>query len=128
MNFEEFTINMAEKEVDISLGLSDILISWIGNKKTDYLFQKLLKNQTINYDLLEDTISRESKLLFGKNNFLRPRDFLRQIHPFIGGRINYSKRQELSFQETIIKDSPYAINAFEIKKQIKRALKEKTNQ
>ncbi len=125
INHQDLTILVKSQEVDITGGLSEILIAWIGKgerKNKRRLFQNLT------YDKLEDIISKCSAKFYGPLNKLLPKDFLEKVHVIAGARISIEMRRQITEQEELVKTSPYRIDVREIKKQIKESIKQKAAQ
>ncbi len=124
IDFESLVIQVNNQEISPTQGLMDILIAWVNSSRTgklDLLFQKL------NYDNLEDLLSKSTTDLFGTGQKLLPRDFLEKVHVIPWTRITLDLRRQITQQEELVKTSPYRIKSQEIKKQIKAAIQEKSS-
>lgn len=123
INLNEMTIQIQTKEIHLTDGLNCMLSSWI-EKAQSKKRKKLFQNITI--DSLEDIISKYSQELYGKKGRLLPRDFLEKVHVIPGIRMSLDLRRQIIAQEELIKNSPYRIKSGKIKKDILKAINEKT--
>jgi hypothetical protein len=121
VDFQKLTIQINKQEANITSGIAKILIAWIGTNNKSTLFKNL------NYEKLEENIVKYSKGLFGENNYLHPRDFIKKVHPLGNVRISYQIRRRLDDQILELKKSLYLIDYFKIKKDLKDTLKKDLN-
>ncbi len=121
IDFQSLVIRVNEQEIFPTQGVMDILAAWISSSKlnkSDQLFKK------INYDNLEELLSKKNAESFGIEHKLLPKDFLEKVHVIPGTLISLELRREITKQEELIKNSPYRINSQKIKEEIKKAVKQ----
>ena len=116
---QSLVIQINGLEISLTQGLSELIVAWIqsvDSTKSDLLFRKL------NYDNLEELLNKTTTKLFGRERKLFPKDFLEKVHIIPNTRITLKLRRQITWQEHILKNSPYRINSQEIKKQIRQAM------
>lgn len=124
INHQDLTIQVKNQEINITAGLNEILIAWVGEKERK---NNRLLFQNLTYDNLEDIISKCSTKFYGPTNRLLSKDFLEKVHVIAGARIPIEMRRQITEQEELVKASPYRIDSREIKKQIKESFHQKAS-
>ncbi len=122
VDFENLTIHFTQGDSDISGGLTDILLAWIGTPDRQNK-RRLFPNLT--YDNLEKNLSRLCVNFLGIEGKLQPRDFLAKVHVIPGARISIEIRKQIDEQTELVKGSPYLVNIWQIKKHILDSYKQK---
>jgi hypothetical protein len=125
IDHNNLTIQIKKREADITGGLNEVLIAWLGESKRPnkrFLFQNLT------YDVLEDIIAKSSEKFHGTEGKLCPRDFLEKVHVIPGARIPLKIRRQITEQEEVVMSSPYRIDARLIQKQIKESIQKRQAQ
>ena len=96
IDHKDLTIRIGNEEANITGGLNEILIAWLGEserRNMRFLFQNLT------YDVLEDVIAKCSAKLYCFEGKLLPRDFLERVHVIVGVRIPLELRRQIANQK-----------------------------
>lgn len=90
INYQDLTVLVKDKEINITCGLSEVLKAWIGD--TERVNKRLLF-PSLTYDILEDVIGKCSAKFYGPERKILPRDLLEKVHVMPGVRISLELRR-----------------------------------